>query len=379
MAKIELNPITSGYNPNRINDNFALIEAIINDELLSRSNPSGSVNQMDELLDMNTNRIINLTEAVSDTEAATFKQIKDLIIAGSKDPGSVIFSADGETLVGLTTAGMKVLINQTPSEILAALLTVDGPGSLLDSDTVDGIEGAQIVQKDADTGAALIPVGTTAERPSRPAVGMWRENSTTGNAERYDGADWVDMSEGGIPVADAAGTADALTAIFSPTLPSPLTDKIQVNVRALLANATTTPTLNGDTIVKNGNQPLAVGDIFGPEHILILDYNLVNTNWELLNPAVALQPSIGVNQTWQNVLGSRSVNTDFTNNTGVPIMVAISTTSSTAGSFLINGVVVLTIDLTGSGDLSSLTIIVPDGDVYRFNGAGAGLAWSELR
>jgi len=85
--------------------------------------------------------------------------------------------------------------------------------------------------------------------------------------------------------ADAAGTADELTATFLPALPSPVIDKFQVVVRALLANTTTTPTFNGDTITKNGNEALAAGDIFGPGHILIMDYNLANTNWELLNPS----------------------------------------------------------------------------------------------
>jgi hypothetical protein len=39
------------------------------------------------------------------------------------------------------------------------------------------------------TGAVRVPVGTTAERPAG-AVGLWRENATTGQPERYNGTGW---------------------------------------------------------------------------------------------------------------------------------------------------------------------------------------------
>lgn len=88
----------------------------------------------------------------------------------------------------------------------------------------------------------------------------------------------------------AGGTADAITAAYSPALSS-LTDGIILRVRAGAANATTTPTfspssLTAHTITKNGNQALVAGDIFGSGHELLLQYNLAGTRWELLNPAV---------------------------------------------------------------------------------------------
>ena len=87
----------------------------------------------------------------------------------------------------------------------------------------------------------------------------------------------------------AAGTADALTATLTPTLAS-LADKSIISIRALLANTTTTPTLASDgltawTIVKNGSQALAVGDIAGVDHELWLKINSGNSEYELLNPA----------------------------------------------------------------------------------------------
>lgn len=88
-------------------------------------------------------------------------------------------------------------------------------------------------------------------------------------------------------IAAAGGTADAITATFSPSIT--LTDKVTVLVRAASANATTTPTFqpNGTvakTIVKHGNIALLAGDIRAAGHNLILQYNSTNDNWELLNP-----------------------------------------------------------------------------------------------
>jgi len=88
----------------------------------------------------------------------------------------------------------------------------------------------------------------------------------------------------------AAGTVDAITATF-PIPFTALNDQTVVTVRASGANATTTPTfapdgLTAKTIVKNGNQAIVAGDIFGADHELILKYNSTNDVWELLNPSI---------------------------------------------------------------------------------------------
>ena len=42
-----------------------------------------------------------------------------------------------------------------------------------------------------DTGYLQVPVGTTAQRPASPSIGMWRFNTTLGYLEVYNGTDWV--------------------------------------------------------------------------------------------------------------------------------------------------------------------------------------------
>lgn len=43
------------------------------------------------------------------------------------------------------------------------------------------------------TGAIIVPVGTTSQRPTTPVQGMIRFNSQTGKFEGYDGTNWVDF------------------------------------------------------------------------------------------------------------------------------------------------------------------------------------------
>ena len=92
----------------------------------------------------------------------------------------------------------------------------------------------------------------------------------------------------GAPV-DAGGTPDAITATYSP--PATLVDHTICLFVASGANTTTTPTFAPDglaahVITKKGGSALAVGDIPAAGAVCILEYNLANTRWELLNPAV---------------------------------------------------------------------------------------------
>jgi hypothetical protein len=97
---------------------------------------------------------------------------------------------------------------------------------------------------------------------------------------------------GSIPIATAAGAADAITADYTPDLT--LTDLVLCAFIATAANATTTPTfapdgLTAHTIVKKGGSALVAGDIPGAGAVCIVEYNLAGTRWELLNPASGMQ------------------------------------------------------------------------------------------
>lgn len=88
----------------------------------------------------------------------------------------------------------------------------------------------------------------------------------------------------------AGGSADALTAAFSPAFLT-VTDGRRISIRATATNATTTPTLavnslTARTIVRPDGTALQVGDIVSGTDYL-LEYDLANTRWKLMNPTYA--------------------------------------------------------------------------------------------
>lgn len=99
---------------------------------------------------------------------------------------------------------------------------------------------------------------------------------------------WTDYTNFfGIQIQAAGGTVDALTATYTPFT---LADKMIVCVVPAGANTVTTPTFaaNGGTartIVRDGGFALFVGDLFTNKPAL-LQYNLANTRWELMNPQI---------------------------------------------------------------------------------------------
>lgn len=65
MSKIELDPITSGYNLSKINSNFQAIEDELNNKVLYRDPPIGEPNSMKANLDMNSRAILNASKISS--------------------------------------------------------------------------------------------------------------------------------------------------------------------------------------------------------------------------------------------------------------------------------------------------------------------------
>lgn len=110
-----------------------------------------------------------------------------------------------------------------------------------------------------------------------------------GNAtSRTDYAAAGQVQDGSFNWVDGGGTADAITATYSPAVTS-LVDGMELRVRATAANATTTPTfspngITAHTITKHGGSPLVAGDIPGDGYEMTLRYRLADTEWELLNP-----------------------------------------------------------------------------------------------
>lgn len=142
---------------------------------------------------------------------------------------------------------------------------------------------------------AILKDGTQTITANIPMSGFRHTNVGTPSA-RTDGMDTATVQDGVLNWIAAGGTADAITATYTPAITT-LVDGQLCFVRASAANATTTPTfapngLTAHTIVKLGGSAVEPNDIAGVGHELILRYDLSNTQWELLNPSTAQLLSI---------------------------------------------------------------------------------------
>lgn len=120
------------------------------------------------------------------------------------------------------------------------------------------------------------------------SVGSNKFTSLADGSARTDSINMGQVQDGKVNWVDGGGTADAITATYSPAITA-LVDGQICFVRATAANTSTTPTfapngLTARTIVKTGGVALVAGDIVGDGHELILRYLLASTRWELLNP-----------------------------------------------------------------------------------------------
>lgn len=90
---------------------------------------------------------------------------------------------------------------------------------------------------------------------------------------------------------------------------------------------------------------------------------------------------LGIGQTWQDMSGSRSVSTAYTNSTGRTITVAIDYDNTASVPIQVReaGGSWLTIGNTSSIAGGICTFPVPDGNEYRVNGSTGLNGWLELR
>ncbi|MGX4744664.1 phage tail-collar fiber domain-containing protein [Providencia rettgeri] len=87
---------------------------------------------------------------------------------------------------------------------------------------------------------------------------------------------------------------------------------------------------------------------------------------------------LGINQNWVDVKSQRSANTDYTNSTGKPIFVSISSPGSggAAGGLIVNGITVGVISSASAA--MSIGAVIPAGANYKYTSTNIG-AWVELR
>ena len=97
---------------------------------------------------------------------------------------------------------------------------------------------------------------------------------------------------------------------------------------------------------------------------------------------IAQSTDLGVGQTWQNVTGSRSLESVYSNETGRPIQVAITIAGHnnfSSSVLFVNDLEIVRVSNSNQyGQDKNICIVIPSGSTYRLSGS-AFSRWSELR
>ena len=106
------------------------------------------------------------------------------------------------------TAGNVGIGTSTPATLFSVATTTNILNVLSSGNIGIGTANPAATLDVSGTGSMKMPVGTTAQRPSTPAIGMMRFNTDTSKVEFYNGATWFGISgisATGGTVADVGG------------------------------------------------------------------------------------------------------------------------------------------------------------------------------
>tara|TARA_B100000963_G_C22623531_1_gene671176 strand:+ start:422 stop:2266 length:1845 start_codon:yes stop_codon:yes gene_type:complete len=141
-----------------------------------------------ELYHNNAKKVETTTTGIQTTGTLNVNGVYNL--PTSDGSANQFLKTDGAGTVSFATVPQTVVEDTTPQ--LGGDLDVNGNKIVSTSNGDVEIEpNGTGNTKITSTGALILPVGTTAQRPATPVVGMFRFNSTTDRFEGYNGASWV--------------------------------------------------------------------------------------------------------------------------------------------------------------------------------------------
>ena len=121
------------------------------------------------------------------------------------------------------------------------------------------------------------------------------------------------------------------------------------------------------------NDILKIRDSSDTVWISLFSFNQ-STNTVTVDESVVSDYLVGVDQTWQDLSGSRVFGTSYQNTTGKPISVSVEGNASSTFQVSTNNVDWLTV-----GGVGPSTYVIPDDNYYRQTGTGSPTLWTELR
>lgn len=281
-----------------------------------------------------------------------------------------------------------------------------------------------LLDVDSTSKGVLMPRMTSTQRDAitTPVAGLMVYNTTTGTMNYFNGSSWVSLGSGGKGLS-IAGTTYATTYapftvsnVYTNTLlpASPTTSDVTIPeagsyyittsqstcVSGSNQYATTRILINGSQVAYGVSDPyecasaaasvfkkLSAGDVISGQcshnggsqtscAMTIVQISSTNTT-------TGSGTGLGVAQAYVDVTASRAINTNYTNSTGKPIFVIISTVNSNSVSSLWATVDGIMLGYTGcmNGRRCQTSFVVPNGSTYSasWNGSNTLANWVELR
>lgn len=194
MPKLTLTDITSGYQTaSAYNANNALIETALENTL---SRDGTTPNTMSANLDMNSNKIVNVTDGTNNQDAVTLKQLND---------ASIVVSTIAATAVTLADAGANYTATTAEAAFAELASTANGEGA-----SIIGIEdaAANMAATNVEDALAEIYVDMVSQNASPTLNTLYlNETAEAGADVAGDGQFWVLTATPNVPrFTDDAGT-----------------------------------------------------------------------------------------------------------------------------------------------------------------------------
>lgn len=338
------------YSGSQVDAEFDAIETTL-DEVLANlaliqrddgelANQSVAVDQLAS--DVRALLAINEDVSIGNWVTATAYTVGDVVAESAKSYLCVTDHTSGTFATDL--AASKWVIIGTAS-VAASGITFTPTGTIAATDVQAAI--AEVASESLKVASNLSDVGSVATA---------RSNLSVPSKAELQNASFISS--------DAGGTADAITASYTPAITA-LTDKMILQVVAAVANATTTPTFTPNsgtitvrTIVKGSNEALLAGDIPGDDAGIFLQYNEGLDKWVLLNPAVSAGalPKAGGTMTGNLVMSGATINDAKGADVASAATINLDTTTGNV------------VDVTGTTTITAITLSEGRERVVRFTG-----------
>lgn len=176
MAKLTLTDITAGYGANTtLNANNALIETALENTL---SRDGTAPNTMGANLDMNSNKIVNLTDGENNQDAVTVAQLNAARVYGVVgDASSVNITDSGAKYDATTVEGALAELASTTAGQGASIIGINDAGGKLAATDVEA--ALQEIATEVDTNAANIATNVTGISDNAAAIAVLQANPIT--------------------------------------------------------------------------------------------------------------------------------------------------------------------------------------------------------